>query len=458
MALSAFTGRKGILTQRGYVQGGPAGTHLLPTVHPSFIQRGQSKYSAAFIHDIQKSVDLARSGLRIEPVTYLIDPSPRRANEWAQDYRKALERDPRIKLAFDIETPWKGDDEGELVDDDDPTYQIDRIGFSYQPYSALTIPWDSAYMAAIRTCLDSPGPKVVWNASFDCPRIKANGVGIGGLVHDGMVAWHILHSDLPKGLAFVATFTCPWQPAWKHLSSSAPGFYNATDADVEWRSMDCIETELKANGLWEVYEEDVLRMDPILVHVFERGMPIDAKIRLDRAIKLDIKQRAVLAQLEALIPLEARKVEHVYKETPKDTAGLRTREGVRTRSFCPQCGALKPRKDHFRILKKKVNPCGGCVPVSRDVPVVEYYRLAPFKPSREQLIRYNQLLGRALPTTWDKKTRGRKVSMSEKGIKELMRKFPLDALYPSVLEYRELDKLAGTYIGRPVRVSGAMEN
>src|SRR3990167_7921645 len=60
VALGAFTGRKGILALRGYVQGGPSGVHLVPTVHPSFIQRGQSKYSAAFIHDLQKAVELAR--------------------------------------------------------------------------------------------------------------------------------------------------------------------------------------------------------------------------------------------------------------------------------------------------------------------------------------------------------------------------------------------------------------
>ena len=41
--LAAFTGRKGILKERGYVGQGPGQTHLLPTVHPSFIQRGQSK-------------------------------------------------------------------------------------------------------------------------------------------------------------------------------------------------------------------------------------------------------------------------------------------------------------------------------------------------------------------------------------------------------------------------------
>ena len=450
VALSAFTGRKGILATRGYVQGGPSGTHLLPTVHPSFIQRGQSKYSAAFIHDIQKAVELARVGLPIELNNYVIDPSPSRAYEWAQAYRETLTRAPQTRLAFDIETPYKGEDEGDLDPDEDISYQIDRIGFSYRSHHALTVPWSPPYMAAIRLLMESEGEKVVWNASFDCPRIKASGVGVNGLVHDGMVAWHILHSDLPKGLAFVATFTCPWQPAWKHLSHSAPGFYNATDADVEWRSMEVIDRELKVNGLYDVYESDVLQIEPILVHMSLQGMPIDAEIRADRATQLADRLDRVLAEMEALVPLDARRVLIAYKETPKDTTGLRVREGVRERNFCPQCGLERPRKDHFRVLKKKVNPCGGLVPVTRTVEVDEYYRLADFTPSRDQLIRYNRALGRPLPTVPDPKTKQRKVSMNEKALKELMRKFPLDGLYPAVLTYRELDKLAGTYIGRPV--------
>ena len=449
--LHALTGRKGILVARGYIEGGPGGTHILPTVHPSFIQRGQSKYSAAFIHDLQKAVELAQTGLPIRPFSYVIDPSPMRAYEWAKEYRQELAADPSTRLAYDIETPGKEEDEGENRDEDDPTYTIFRIGFSYRGYAGLTVPWTPPYMAAIRTCLESQGEKVVWNAGYDNPRIGAAGVAINGLVHDGMVAWHVLHSDLPKGLRFVATFTCPWQPAWKHLSHASPGFYNCTDADVELRSMEVIEAELKRTGLWDVYQSDVLDMEPILQHMHLRGMPIDAEIRLKRAIELARRQSEELQALEEAVPLEARRVAIAYKETPKDLTGLRTRPGIRTRSFCPECGLVKPGKAHFRILKKKVNPCGGLSPVNRDVEVEEYYRLADFKPSREQLIRYQQALGRVIPSTYDRKTKKRKYSMDEKSLKELIRKYPDDKLYKGVLKYRELDKLAGTYIGRPVR-------
>lgn len=446
--LGVFTHRKGILKTRGYVQPGPLGSYLLPTVHPSFIQRGQSKYSAAFIHDLQKAVELARLGeVPTEGVRYTLDPTPDRALHWARQYRERLEKDPSTLLAYDIETPGKGEDESDS-DEDDPTYFIWRIGFAFEPYRALSIPWTAAYIPAIRLLLESDGDKVVWNAGFDNPRIRHNGVEIRGTIHDGMVAWHILHSDLPKGLGFVATFTCPWQSAWKHLSGSQPAYYNATDADVELRSFLRIRDELQQCGMWEVYQTDVLDLEPILIHMHNEGMPLDHEVRVEKVVELDKRIKHTIEAMEAVVPLEARKVEHVYKNRPKDTTGLLEREGDIIERVCESCGLARPKKDHFKVYKTKHNPCGGSRVIERSVRGVEYYRLGKFRPSRHQLIKYQETLERPVPTTWDNKTKTRKVSMNEKAIKGLMVKYPDDKLYPLVLEYRELDKVAGTYLGK----------
>lgn len=454
VALNAFTGRKGILTARGYfTHPGPdqavAGAyHLLPTVHPSFIQRGQSKYSAAFIHDIQKAVGVARDGMEFTTTDYVLDPSPDGAFQWALAYRDVLSKQPSTRLAYDIETPYNGDDETEY-DLDDPSYFIWRIGFSYQPNTALSIPWEAPYIPAIKLLLGSSGDKVVWNAGFDNPRIKHNGVTINGLIHDGMVAWHILHSDLPKGLGFVATFTCPFQTAWKHLSKQQPAFYNATDADVELRSFLTIEQELRETGLWSVYQRDVLDLDPLLIYMSQMGMPIDPVVREDRAHQLATRQASCLAEMNALVPIAARRIEQVYKNVPKDTTGLLTRPGRRTVGVCSGCGYEKPTKAHFRLLKKKINPCAGLGVELVERDVEEYYRLADFSPSRHQLIAYQAHMGRGVPSKYDKRTHSRKPSMDEKALKTLMKKFPLDKLYPTVIQFRELQKVAGTYIGYP---------
>jgi uracil-DNA glycosylase family 4 len=449
---NVLTGFKNILTNRGYVSSGPRGNYIIPTVHPAFIARGNSKWSAAFINDLQKAVELAQRGLPPQILDYLLDPSPMVAYEWATGYLSALARDSSIKLAFDIETPGKGEDEDELDLDGlaDKTFHIFRIGFSYKGLSALSVPWEPAFIPTIKRIMGSSGPKVVWNAGFDVPRVRRAGVAINGTIHDGMVAWHILHSDLPKKLAFVATFTCPWQPAWKHLSGAKPAFYNATDADVEWRAMEVIESELKRVGLWDVYQRDVLDLEPVLQWMSEKGMRIDPEVREVSAKKLADRQAEVHSAMESVVPMEARKIEHVYVKPPKDISGLLVRPGTREVAVCSGCGLQAPRKDHFKSYVKKVNPCSSQGPVKRNVEVQEYYRLADFTPSRDQLIRYHRALSRPLPMIWDKKAKVKKVSFNEEQIKKLILAYPLDILYPKVLEYRSLDKLAGTYIGRPV--------
>jgi uracil-DNA glycosylase family 4 len=447
----AILNRKGILTIRGYVWN-DGQRHVIPTVHPAFIARGQAKWSAAFINDLQKAVKIAREGMQFDSTAYLLDPSPLAALRWAEDYRSALRNDPSIRLAFDIETPGKGDEEDEVdLGDDAPdrTWRIDRIGFAYRPFQALSIPWEPQYFAAIRLLLASDGDKVVWNAGFDVPRIRRAGVDIHGTIHDGMVAWHILHSDLPKSLRFVATFTCPFQPAWKHLSGAKPAFYNATDADVELRSMLKIEEELKASDLWDVYTRDVLDLEPLLIHMHDQGMPIDQEIRADRARRLEAAIRSTRAEMEAAIPIEARRIEHVYKSEPADKSGLSSRPGYREVRVCSLCGAERPPKAHFKRFVRKANPCADGGVEIRTVAVTEYYRLADFTPSRDQLIRYHQFLYRPLPMVFDRKERKRKVSFGERQLKDLTITYKDDKLYPSILSYRELDKLAGTYVGRP---------
>lgn len=440
-----------LIKSRGYVWDTSFG-RVIPSVSPRFIERGQAKSSAAFINDLQKAARIARDGMSPQILSYLLDPSPLAALGWAQDYRRALSSDPGTYLAFDIETPGKDEDEDDIdIDGDAPdrTWHIERIGFSYKGFSGISFPWAPEYFAAIRMLLGSAGPKVVWNAGFDVPRLRRAGMDISGIIHDGMVAWHILHSDLPKRLGFVATFTCPFQPAWKHLSGAKPAFYNCTDADVELRSMIAIEKSLKESQLWDVYTRDVIDLEPVLTHMHQKGMPVDARVRLERAILLAERQLAAKQVLESCVPLEARRIAIVYKKPPTDTTSLHRRPGLRVVSTCAQCRLERPGKAHFKVFKKKLNPCSGAGVVEVQREVDEFYRLSEFAPSRDQLIRYHQYLRRPCPMIYDKQTRKKKVSFGEEQIKGLILLYPDDIIYQSILDYRGLDKIAGTYIGRP---------
>jgi hypothetical protein len=220
--------------------------------------------------------------------------------------------------------------------------------------------------------------------------------------------------------------------------------------------MIAIEADLRKSPLWTVYERDVVQLEPILEFMSAAGMPVDAGVRREKAIELAKRQSAVLSRMIEVVPQEARRIQHVYKKTPKDTTGLVMVEALQTVKRCSVCGEVSPKKAHFtdrshgRGVHKSILPgCTGSV-VQSDELTVCYAKQADFKPSREQLIRYNEALNRPVPTKYDKISRGRKASMDVKAIKKLMGTYEDDLLYPLVLEYRTIDKLLGTYLGRPV--------
>ena len=103
----------------------------------------------------------------------------------------------------------------------------------------------------------------------------------------------------------------------------------------------------------------------------------------------------------------------------------------------------------FKRFKKKVNPCADGGVVEREVSITEYFRYAEFSPSRDQLLRYHNHLKRPVPTKWDSKTGTRKISFGEEQLKTLILRYKDDKIYPLILEYRKIDKIAGTYVGRP---------
>ncbi len=453
-ALHALTGRRGILETRGYIRPGPGVTHIIPTVSPRFILQGQAKYSSAFINDVRKATQLAATGFPVQLTEYLLDPLPEQAYAWALEYRAAIAADPSIRLAYDIETPWADEDESERGEDD--SWTILRVAFSYKPFHALAVRWAPEYMAAIRLLLGSSGAKVDWNgANFDRPRIRNAGVELNGPQHDAMVAWHVLHSDLPKSLAFVATFTCPFQPEWKHLSSREPAFYNATDADVTLRSMIAIEEGLRSiPNLWEVYERDIIRLDPVLRSMEAAGMPINPATRLDRAGKLTELLAQVTAEIEALAPPQLRKYSPAagYIKAPISTDGLVQIIVESEVKRCSHCQLVNPTKPHFKrfkkpTLKKPQNPCCEASITTATEEVTRWAMLEPWSTSSKNLLAFQQFHGRIIPQKWDKKLGRRKPSMGREGLNQCARKYPKEPLYPLVLRQRELQKIAGTYIG-----------
>lgn len=451
----------GLLDARGYVHWSDRyQTWIIPTIHPSFIMRGQTAFESVFIRDILLAVDVAKNGFtHIDLSHFLQDPPPAVALEWARKFEIASAIDSELWLTIDDETPWKGEDEEELDEEDDSKpVQILRMGYAYNNGThVMTLPWGGMYESVHRRLLRTKAPKVAWNKGHDEGDIRAAGYELNGAIHDGMIAWHVLHSDLRKKLGFVTPFLIPRMPMWKYLSHDAPEYYNACDAFTQDVNMYEIVALLKKHGLWNVYERHVVMLDGELAQMSARGMPIDPARRLAAAIQLDGLMRVTRAKMQAAVPdhLKPMQPKNGYVREPADKTGLTevVIDGV-MRKRCDRCGLENPTKPHFskktlgmagtpgRKKSDRIsNPCLGASSVTKLEGTTRWARRLPFVPSWQQILKY-MAANKHRPTT----VRG-KPTTDEKAMKKAMGKYPLDPLYPLVLEWRGLQKVAGTYVG-----------
>jgi uracil-DNA glycosylase family 4 len=151
---------------------------VVPTFHPSFLQRGASNLIGTVSFDIQVALELARGQWQLDPIDLVIDPPPDWWDAWVEMVCVAALQDPEgVALACDLETPDKagGKPENELTPDDD-SYQILRWNFAVTGEQGVTIPNDPRYQAGIRRLLALPCRHYWWNGyGYDWARIWAAG-------------------------------------------------------------------------------------------------------------------------------------------------------------------------------------------------------------------------------------------------------------------------------------------
>lgn len=417
---------------------------VLAADHPSYLMRGNHHLSPILQFVFRRALEIAKDGLKLEKHdSYLLDPLPVHFTEWAHEY---LRNPGEFPLSYDIETPFKQGEDEEAVSkgEEDEDFSILRVSFCYRPGMAVSVPWTAPYRAAIEAIFASPGPKVGWNSrGYDDERIIAVGIPIHGDRLDGMLAWHVLNSALPKGLGFVTPFYWQNTAMWKHLSSQSPAFYNAKDADACLRNWIGIEKDLKANSQWEVFDRHVIKLNRVFDYMSSKGVLRDEDLRSSAETTLTGLLAETEANIQSIIPADARRIAHVYKTEPKDLTGLLSRPGYRPSSVCSICGNRKPKKDHFKRFVKKVNPCAEGEALYLDEPVNEYYRLAEWKISKQSLLDYQRVVRHH--AIYDR--RERKVTFNENALIKLQKKYPNDKLYPLILDFRGNQKLLSTYIG-----------
>lgn len=444
---------------------------IVPTYHPSFIQRGAFNLIGVMSYDLQIASEVAAQGFPTprdtyftEPVDLVLDPTPEWFAAWAANYLRAVSVDPEaVWLAVDIETPDKAKktDEGELTVTKDRSFEITRINFSCSTSEGLTVPWSGPYLDTIRKLLSSVGPKIFWNAPYDVPRLKYHHYVINGQILDFMWGWHVLQSDVPRGLGFVAPFYSSFGP-WKHLSDSDPVRYAAIDGVQTLRIAHGVIADLAAAGMDHVFWRHVVDLDQWALHPAEEvGLPVDqAELHLleDR---LDAHHTRLHAKIQKVVPEELKPL------TPKQ--GLMDHPGEE----CSSEACKQPVPHQHRIYERSVaviaracSSCGATQVVAKhrckdpdgkpsktlqpavalsELQVVKYYRQQEFNPGSSpqilELIRHFRL-----KPGKDKKSK--KPSANKECIERLSKstKGDLQTFFESVLDIRSVDKINSTYV------------
>jgi uracil-DNA glycosylase family 4 len=418
--------------------------------HPAFIARGNSHLLPVVQFAAKRAVEIAEQGLPQEEPKYLIDPSSITFAQWSADYFKELEAHPNdTYLSYDIETPFKqGRNEEEIDEEENADYIILRCSFAYRPNEAVSVPWRAEFFPIIEQLFGSSGPKVGWNSSaYDDPRIQAQ-MPINGDRLDGMLAWHVLNSALPKGLGFVSIYYAPNTNLWKHLSDSQPALYNAKDADMALRCFLGIKRDLIKANQWPVFERHIVQLDKVLHYMSGQGVLRDEVLRAEAETKLSTLLDDVEVKMEAAVPQEARRL-RVYKKCPKDVAGMVQVERSQEVKRCSMCQMVKPPKAHFKptsARKHKLgldNICEDGTVIASIEPVMLWAKPLEFKVSKVSLLNYQKALRQQAIVNRHEN----RITFDEDAIKQLIRKHPKDPLYPLIESHRSYQKLRGTYFG-----------
>lgn len=414
-----------------------AGRWVVPTFHPSHLLQGQHKLLGTMMFDMQRAKMVAEGSWVADEPELIVDPDYEWFREWAEDLIARSEADPyAIWLVIDTETQQKmtGQAEDELEDE---ITEIVRINFSTNVGLGITVPWAEPYIALVKRLCQSRTTKIIWNERYDIPILRAHDSPVSEPVLDFMWAWHMLQSDIPRGLGFVAPFYSK-AGAWKHLSGLTPGPYAAKDGPQTLRIALGVAAHLQQFGMWESFYRHVYMMDTLVLHPgTEAGIPM-SRSRLETfREKLDNEQRRIREEIQQEVPESCRK-EKVWKREPDADAGATAVVRREVVQICSTCGANEISKSHNCRMGT------GPALYHGEADVHRWVRREPFNPgSRDQVAALVQSKAHRIPGR-QKKTATGKISVDKKTVAALY-KSTKDRAYKLILDDRAVAKVNGTY-------------
>lgn len=455
---------------------------VVPTFHPSFLQRGATNLIGTVLWDLRRAEEARDHGRPAPTHSLVIDPPVEWFRAWVDQVVAARQQDPgAYPLSSDVETPDKagGKDEGEITADD-VSFQLLRHNLACHPDEGITVPHVGPYLDELRRLYASPGQIWMWNREYDF--VRQVHAGLMGEERDSRkvvdLMWlaHFLQSDLPRGLGFWAPFYSDYGP-WKHTADEEPAKYGAVDGLQTHRVGFGLVADLQRAGQYDMAMRHTHRL---LSEVLRPAQLVGLKV--DRPQLLAFKQELADKARERLTTLQACVPEALAPLTPKGgltrppaaevlhvKASAFTRRGTARKGkptseikqelyakaqvieklvlreilVCQDCGAQEIARRH-RCADRPAGP--GAPPPQLDLVVASVRRWfwkEPFNPdSVPQVLAY-------IKHRKHTPGRARKSEGSESTNRETLERLARttgDAFYGALLDYRAIGKVKGTYV------------
>ena len=285
-AMEALTSELGISKWRGSTL--PCTLHptatVIPTYHPSYLQRGQMDQYPYVRNDIKRFGEFGFSFYTPEvPYSSIIDPSITQAIDFLQSIL-----DSATSTCFDIETVAK--------------QRITCIGFSHGPNSAICIPFrhqglklrwaeheQIILLDLMRQIFAKPGLcKIAQHIHFDLHNLLPLLGFPREPLFDIRYAHQLIHPDMPHDLGFMTSVytnmnyhkddVSDWSE--KNLPHDTTLWeYNIKDVITTHRIKDRLVQDLKELNLYDFYVGYTTPFRRVIFEMEEKGIKIDTTLR-----------------------------------------------------------------------------------------------------------------------------------------------------------------------------------
>lgn len=457
LPLRELAATKGSISElRGFLLDSIYGCKLIATYHPSYLlprrgQPGTQHLFGAFMHDIRRAAQIAKSGLP-EPTPTNYNLNPTEAD--LRDYIERLRSNRDLHCSHDLETedilrPTKADIRSK---------RIIQIQFSSGIGEAIVVPWTERWIEGIKAVFETSNPKWGFNDRlFDRPILRANGITLNGELHDLINLYAHLQSNFVSGKDDTAgdkgvpsrlmslqscisfhypdfrpwkhPYMPPFEPRWEGQQLPLPlRWYGAKDADATTRVGLRMFDALRRTGLESGYRTFKWQLSFVLDDLSERGLPVDAEAQKALRAHIEVEEARLSEQLQTLVPDELRPTQQ-YKSLPRDLRAALKEQGC------------KPPKSAVGFCERAVQLA---TTMSFEIRDSVLHRVLAFNPnSSQQLLGYIRYRGYPVPLHIDSQqpTTGRDAITK-------LAETTHDELLLAVQQARKLTKLKGVYTGK----------